>query len=111
MGGRRDIFLGTRECQAYVEECNFGEEKGMYDDISMDFSTMMHGITYPDEQEYSNMMKLRLWQPKMVNGVIAFIKPEDCELVRDLREFTPKEFVIGKTMKSVDEFYQEVVGE
>lgn len=24
-GGRRDIFLGCRECQAYVEPCNFGE--------------------------------------------------------------------------------------
>lgn len=26
-GGRRDIFLGTRECQAYVEPCVFGEGK------------------------------------------------------------------------------------
>ena len=24
-GGRRDIFLGTRECQAFVEPCVFGE--------------------------------------------------------------------------------------
>ena len=30
-GGRRDIFLGTRECQGYVEECKFGESKGNYD--------------------------------------------------------------------------------
>lgn len=27
-GGRRDIFLGARECQAYVEPCEFGGEKG-----------------------------------------------------------------------------------
>ena len=26
-GGRRDIFLGTRECQGYVEPCDFDEEK------------------------------------------------------------------------------------
>lgn len=26
-GGRRDIFLGTRECQGYVEPCSFGEGK------------------------------------------------------------------------------------
>lgn len=109
MGGRRDVFLGTRECQAYVEACTFGDGDGAYDEVSMDFSTMMHGITYPDEQQYSNMMKLRLWQPKMVNGVITFIKPEECELVRDLREFTPKEFVVGETMQSVDELYHEVV--
>jgi CRISPR-associated protein Cas5d len=23
-GGRQDIFLGTRECQGYVEPCEFG---------------------------------------------------------------------------------------
>jgi len=26
-GGRRDVFLGTRECQGYVEPCEFGKEK------------------------------------------------------------------------------------
>ena len=34
-GGRRDIFLGTRECQGYVEPCIFGEEKGAYDETPM----------------------------------------------------------------------------
>lgn len=28
-GGRRDIFLGTRECQGYVEPCVFGDGVGM----------------------------------------------------------------------------------
>ncbi|MFP3442011.1 type I-C CRISPR-associated protein Cas5c, partial [Pantoea sp. SIMBA_133] len=32
-GGRRDIFLGTRECQGYVEPCEFGSGEGFYDDI------------------------------------------------------------------------------
>ena len=27
-GGRRDIFLGTRECQAFVEPCEFGSGAG-----------------------------------------------------------------------------------
>ena len=27
-GGRRDIFLGTRECQGYVSPCYFDGEKG-----------------------------------------------------------------------------------
>lgn len=30
-GGRRDIFLGARECQAYVEPCEFGGGEGFYD--------------------------------------------------------------------------------
>ena len=32
-GGRRDIFLGTRECQGYVVPCKFGEGEGHYDNI------------------------------------------------------------------------------
>ena len=27
-GGRRDIFLGTRECQGYVEPCRFKDDMG-----------------------------------------------------------------------------------
>ena len=27
-GGRRDVFLGTRECQGYVSPCEFGEGEG-----------------------------------------------------------------------------------
>ena len=49
-GGRRDIFLGTRECQGYVEPCNFHEGAGAYDDAPpMPFGLMVHGITYADE--------------------------------------------------------------
>ena len=30
-GGRQDIFLGTRECQGYVEPCEFGSGEGECD--------------------------------------------------------------------------------
>src|SRR5712671_810768 len=30
-GGRQDIFLGTRDCQGYVEPCEFGAGTGDYD--------------------------------------------------------------------------------
>lgn len=107
-GGRRDIFLGTRECQGYVEPCTFGEGEGAYDQVTLDFSTMVHGITYPDQRSESNMMQLRLWQPKMVDGVIKFIRPEQCTLVKDIREFVPKSFVIGENMQSVEDTEKEV---
>ena len=49
-GGRRDIFLGTRECQAYVKPCVFGEEKGFYDNSGeVSYGICYHGITYADE--------------------------------------------------------------
>ena len=49
-GGRRDIFLGTRECQGYVESCVFGEGEGYYDHYGeLEFGVMFHGFDYPDE--------------------------------------------------------------
>lgn len=50
-GGRRDVFLGTRECQAFVEPCVFGEGEGFYDKMPGEtaYGFMYHGITYADE--------------------------------------------------------------
>lgn len=102
-GGRRDIFLGTRECQAYVEACVYGARQGAYDEESRQFATMLHGITYPDEQKQGSMMQVRLWQPEMVNGTIIFPRPEACTHVRDIREFKPKTFEIGRNMRMDEE--------
>ena len=81
-GGRRDIFLGTRECQGYVEPCVFGEEKGAYDDTpELAFGPMYHGITYADEaysEDTKDKMTVRFWSPVMKHGVISFIPPEQC---------------------------------
>ena len=79
-GGRRDIFLGTRECQGYVEPCKFGEGTGAYDDLNrLDFGLMYHGITYADEaysDETKGKMTVRFWYPKMEKGIIVFPRPE-----------------------------------
>ena len=78
-GGRRDIFLGTRECQAYVEPCEFGEGQGFYDNYGeLTFGMMFHGFNYPDESG-EDELHARFWRPKMVNGVVEFIRPEDCD--------------------------------
>lgn len=79
-GGRRDIFLGTRECQGYVEPCVFGEGPGAYDSVErLDFGIMYHGLTYADEaysEETRGSMTARFWRPVMRNGVIAFDRPD-----------------------------------
>lgn len=94
-GGRRDVFLGTRECQAYVEPCRFGEGDGHYDIIpEIDFGIMYHGITYPDEaysKETAGLMSVRLWRSVMQNGVIKFETPEKC-IHRPIREMNIKPF-------------------
>ncbi len=94
-GGRRDIFLGTRECQGYVKPCVFREGKGFYDDIEeLSFGMMYHGITYADEaysEETRNKMSVRLWNAVMRKGVISFLPPEQC-IHREIRPMKMKKF-------------------
>jgi len=86
-GGRRDVFLGTRECQAYVESCVFSEGTGFYDDYgNIDFGLMFHGFDYPDETG-KNELGVRLWRQSMTDGVIEFAAPASVELRRVVREY------------------------
>jgi len=87
-GGRRDVFLGTRECQAYVEQCVFGEGESYYDNYGeIDFGMMFHGFDYPDETG-KNELGVRLWQQKMENGVIKFGEPDNIERRRVVSEYS-----------------------
>lgn len=105
-GGRRDIFLGTRECQGYVEPCEFGTGKGFYDEtFEIDFGIMVHGINYPDETG-RNGRETRLWRVKMQQGYIRFIPPESCTLVRPSGEGVAKQFALEE-VQSVDALYAE----
>lgn len=97
-GGRRDIFLGTRECFAYIRPCVFGEGEGFYDNSGeISFGICYHGITYADEAvfpEDKGKMTLNLWQPIMKDGIIEFAQPEDIssELKRHIRDMEIKPF-------------------
>lgn len=106
-GGRRDVFLGTRECQAYVEPCDFDEGIGAYDDLDeLSFGIMVHGFTYPDDairEEEKDKLSVRFWHPVMKKGVIEFIRPEECTLRREIHEMKMKEFSKGNFI-GLDEF-------
>lgn len=97
-GGRRDIFLGTRECQGYVEPCDFdaGAENSHYYSIDeLAFGFMYHGITYADEavlEEDQGRMTVRFWRPVMKNGVIGFLRPELCMDKRYIHDMEVKKF-------------------
>lgn len=109
-GGRRDIFLGTRDCQGYVEPCNFGEGNGFYDDDDeIHLGTMVHGINYPDETG-RNQMEVRLWNPVMRNGVITFTRPEYCRNIRPIKEMKPKYFD-QNAIETVDDLFSLYEGE
>ena len=76
-GGRRDVFLGTRECQGYVEPCVFGKGEGAYDNF---------------------------WRPIMKNGVIEFLRPEECPIHKPEHEMKMKEFGKSVNFSGIDEF-------
>ena len=99
-GGRRDIFLGTRECQAFVEPCVFGEGESYYDGMigEVDYGFMYHGITYADEAILEE------------GGIIEFIRPEECIQKRYIRDMKPKIFGTCN-FTGLKEFTSEEVGE
>lgn len=107
-GGRRDVFLGTRECQAYVEPCVFGCGPGHYDSIDLiNFGIMVHGISYPDESGKERLVT-RLWDVKMRSGVIDFIRPEECSMAVETTEAGIKQFLPDSNFTGAAEFKEGI---
>lgn len=100
-GGRQDIFLGTRDCQAYVEPCEFGEGIGFYDEIDeLGFGLMFHGFDYPDETGKDELHS-RFWNATLRKGILEFPRPESCTVNRFIRSMLPKQFEEGDNFQSV----------
>lgn len=98
VGGRRDIFLGTRECQGYVEPCDFKSGKGFYDNYGdLDMGYMFYGFDYPDENKEQDFIA-KFWRPNMKNGVIEFLAPNDDGLDKRIvrKNLSVKQFEVGK---------------
>ena len=101
-GGRQDIFLGTRDCQGYVQACEFGAGAGELDDAGeLAFGVMFHGFDYPDETGGTEL-HARFWRPTMVNGVIRFARPQDCTERRLVRSMSVKAFGLNQGVRPVD---------
>ena len=103
-GGRQDIFLGTRDCQGYVEACEFGSGAGAHDDAGqLSFGVMFHGFDYPDETG-TGELHARFWKPTMVNGRIRFNRPDSDSMIRKfVRPMHVRPFGIGKNQLDVAE--------
>lgn len=115
-GGRRDVFLGTRECQAFVEPCVFGEGEGFYDKMPGEtaYGFMYHGITYADEAvlpEEQNKMTVNFWRPVMKQGgIIEFLRPEECPHKRFIKEMERRIFGKGN-FTGLQEFDEQGVAD
>ena len=95
-GGRQDIFLGTRDCQGYVQACEFGSGVGELDDAGeLAFGLMFHGFDYPDETGGTEL-HARFWRPTLANGVIRFSHPQDCTERRFVRAMSVKPFGLNQ---------------
>ncbi|MBN1983695.1 MAG: type I-C CRISPR-associated protein Cas5 [Chitinivibrionales bacterium] len=102
-GGRQDIFLGTRDCQGYVEPCKFGAGAGAYDqDKEIAYGLMFHGFDYPDETGNDELIA-RFWRPVMKNGYIDFARPDSKEIVKKfVRQMSAKIFGMNENVKPVE---------
>ena len=103
-GGRQDIFLGTRECQGYVEPCDFGSGKGEYDDLDeLQYGLMFHSFDYPDENGKDRLAS-GFWRPNLKKGVLTFPRPDEipAELKKDIRAMGVKHFGLQENLLAVE---------
>lgn len=102
-GGRRDVFLGTRECFGLVDEISqeeYEQAESYYDGQTIDLGIMFHSFAYPtDKQE---PLKSYFTKTIMENGIIHFKDQENCEIVNRLSSYA---FKRPGQVKSVDEEY------
>jgi CRISPR-associated protein Cas5d len=107
-GGRQDIFLGTRDCQGYVEPCDFGSGPGAYDKTGeVAYGLTFHGFDYPDESG-QHELRGRFWMPAMRDGVIRLLSPAECTILKPIRPMQPKSFARDRNLQDVETEYEEV---
>lgn len=98
-GGRRDIFLGVRECFGYIDEISeeeYENDKGFYDNTNRGFGLMFNGFIYPTEpggKLYSTYAPIN-----MKNGRIRYPRPEECQIINEVTNYTFKKPEVTKTV-------------
>ena len=101
-GGRQDIFLGTRDCQGYVEPCAFGSGTSPYDgEGELAFGLMFHGFDYPDEIGEKKLYA-RFTPSTMIDGKILFERPQDCTVRKFVRDMGKKTFSKDRNLLDVE---------
>jgi CRISPR-associated protein Cas5d len=111
-GGRRDIFLGTRECQGYVEPCKFGEGDSCYDNKGLlSFCSMFYNFGYPNET-CKNEFITRIWlNANMQNGTVDFTdKKNDIKgrIVKSMQQ--ENQYVLDNNILNINAEYENMFG-
>ena len=109
-GGRRDIFLGTRECIGHVDRIRkeeYERAESHYKGESISLGVMFHSFVYPDEaydDETEGVLMSNFHPIVMTNGEIKFIEPKDCTIKHLLGNYSIKHFNDSNFM-NVDELF------
>ena len=102
-GGRQDIFLGTRDCQGYVEPCDFGSDTSDLDGAGeLALGLMFHGFDYPDEVG-GDALHARFDRIVTRDGLIRFHRPEQCPVKKRVRAMSVKTFGLSDTVRAADD--------
>ncbi len=74
-GGRRQAYLGTRDCPCDVSAHTFTEGLGHYDNTDMDFGLMFRSFSYGED---GLPITASYFRCRMEDGVINFPPEQDC---------------------------------
>lgn len=108
-GGRRDLFLGTRECIAhidYIRESDFETAVTPFEGTNISFGIMFHSFEYPGDPnnrgEDDSKLRSNFTTVVMKNGRVDFLRPEECEIHHQLNNYKVKRFDIS-SIRQVNE--------
>jgi CRISPR-associated protein Cas5d len=104
-GGRRDIFIGTRECVAtaeYITKEEYMQAKSAYEGQVLSLGIMFQDFEYPTDS--NEPLKSYFKETFMKDGIIKFDSREKCEIVNELSNY---KFKLSEKLKSVDDEFNE----
>lgn len=105
LGGRRDSFLGTRECVGYIETISqdeYDNAETYFDNETIDFGIMFHSYSYPKNK--SMPLVAHYTNTIMKNGTVTFKSKNDCEISNKIDGFKYRE--PNTKFKPVDQEYK-----
>lgn len=110
-GGRRDIFIGTRECVGYIDRITRDEyevSKSPYSKEVLSMGIMFHSFEYPKKNHDKSYSKLKSNFAQIIvnEGVIKFPRPEECTITNILGDYKVKK--TDTRIKGVDEELEEL---
>lgn len=108
-GGRRDVFLGTRECIgdiARLRATDYEKSVSPYEGQQIELGMCFHSFSYPTEHETDNKLISNYARIQMIDGVIKFVRPEECSVHHVIDNYNIKP-ISSKIIKTAAEELNE----